>query len=172
MKSLHKFNAFLAFALLAFTALPAWANNQMGHAMAKQNIVQIAAGNPEFSTLVTALKEAGLVQTLEAKGPFTVFAPTNAAFAALPAGALENLLKPENRAKLRAILLYHVVPGEVTAAEAMKLDQAKTAESAELPIRHMDGQVMVGDAQVTQADIMASNGVIHVINKVLMPPQG
>jgi uncharacterized surface protein with fasciclin (FAS1) repeats len=172
MQFTHKMKALLAlFVLGLVVALPASAG-QYGSMASKQNIVQIAAGNPEFSTLVTALKKAGLVKTLEGKGPFTVFAPTNAAFAALPPGTVDNLLKPENRAQLRAILLYHVVPGKVTAAEAMQVHEAKTANGAELPIHSMDGKVMVGDATVTQADIMASNGVIHVIDKVLMPPQG
>lgn len=168
----HKLKALLGLLVLGLVAaLPAAATGY-GHMPPKQNIVQIATGNPEFSTLVTALKEAGLVGTLEGKGPFTVFAPTNAAFAALPSGTLATLLQPENRAKLRAILLYHVVPGKITAAEAMKLVNARTVDGAELEISHMNGKVMIDDASVTQADIMASNGVIHAINKVLMPPQG
>jgi uncharacterized surface protein with fasciclin (FAS1) repeats len=110
-----------------------------------------------------------LVDTLKGKGPFTVFAPTDEAFAKLPAGALDNLLKPENKEKLKAVLLYHVVSGKVPAAKVMKMKSAKTVNGQEVTIMANDGKVMVNDATVVKADVMASNGVIHVIDTVLMP---
>jgi uncharacterized surface protein with fasciclin (FAS1) repeats len=125
------------------------------------------AGN--FTTLVTAVKAAGLVDTLKGPGPFTVFAPTDEAFAKLPPGTLESLLKPENRAKLRRILMYHVVAGKVSSQDVVKLHSAKTAEGANVKIAAMDGGVMINNAHVIKADIAASNGVIHVIDTVLMP---
>jgi uncharacterized surface protein with fasciclin (FAS1) repeats len=132
------------------------------------DIVETAiAGN--FNTLVSAVKAADLVETLKGPGPFTVFAPTDEAFAKLPAGTLETLLKPENKAKLRSILLYHVVAGKVTAPEVMKLNSAKTVEGQSIEIKAENGGVMVNDAHVTKADILASNGVIHVIDAVLLP---
>jgi uncharacterized surface protein with fasciclin (FAS1) repeats len=122
-----------------------------------------------FKTLVAAVKAAGLVDTLKGPGPFTVFAPTDAAFAKLPPGTLESLLKPENRDKLRSILTYHVVPGKVMAQDVVKLDSAKTVEGQSLLIKTINGGVMVGNAHVTQADIVTSNGVIHGIDAVLLP---
>ncbi|KFN49489.1 hypothetical protein P873_10980 [Arenimonas composti TR7-09 = DSM 18010] len=127
----------------------------------------IAAGN--FKTLVAAVQAAGLADTLKGPGPFTVFAPTDAAFAALPAGTVENLLKPENRDQLVAILTYHVVPGRVTAAQAATLDSAKTVQGGELDIDAANGGVTIDGANVVTADIAASNGVIHVVDKVLLP---
>ncbi len=123
----------------------------------------------KFNTLVAAVKAAGLVDTLKGPGPFTVFAPTDEAFAKLPAGTLETLLQPENKAKLRSILLYHVVPGRVMAEEVVKLDSAKTAEGQSVTIKVVNGNVMVNNAHVTKADIATSNGVIHVIDTVLLP---
>jgi uncharacterized surface protein with fasciclin (FAS1) repeats len=136
-----------------------------------KNVVEIAAGNKDFSTLVAAVKAAGLVETLSGKGPFTVFAPTNAAFAKLPKGTVEDLLKPENKAKLTSILTYHVIAGKVMAADAIKLDgkKAATVNKQEIAIKVKDGKVMVNDATVTSADIVGSNGVIHVIDTVLLP---
>ena len=131
-----------------------------------QTIVDVAAGNPQFSTLVTAVKAAGLVETLSSKGPFTVFAPTNAAFAKLPAGTVEGLLK--DPAKLRAILTYHVLPGTVKAAD-VKAGMAKTANGASLTVKTEGGKVMVDNAQVVVVDVMASNGVIHAIDSVVLP---
>lgn len=132
------------------------------------DIVETAvAGN--FNTLVTAVKAAGLVDTLKGPGPFTVFAPTDEAFAKLPPGTLENLLKPENKEKLQQILTYHVVAGKVMAIDVVKLHSAKTVEGGSLTIKTADGGVMVGNAHVTKADIVASNGVIHVIDTVLLP---
>ena len=122
-----------------------------------------------FNTLVAAVKAAGLVDTLKGAGPFTVFAPTDEAFAKLPAGTVEMLLKPENKAKLVSILTYHVVPGKVMASQVVKLDSAKTVEGSNITIKVMDGGVMVNNAHVTKADIMTSNGVIHVIDTVIMP---
>jgi uncharacterized surface protein with fasciclin (FAS1) repeats len=123
----------------------------------------------KFNTLVAAVKAAGLVETLKGPGPFTVFAPTDEAFAKLPAGTLESLLEPENKDKLRSILLYHVVAGNVMAAKVMKMDSAKTAEGQNLTIKIDNGQVMVNNAHVIKADIATSNGVIHVIDTVLLP---
>jgi uncharacterized surface protein with fasciclin (FAS1) repeats len=133
------------------------------------DIIDIAASNPDFSTLVAAVKAAGLVETLKGDGPFTVFAPTNEAFAALPAGTVENLLKPENKDQLIKILTYHVVPGNVTSDQlAGKRMDVATVQGQTV---HIDGRkgVMVNKSRVTTADIMASNGVIHVIDKVLLP---
>jgi uncharacterized surface protein with fasciclin (FAS1) repeats len=136
-----------------------------------QSVVGIAVGNPDFSTLVAALKAADLVTTLEGAGPFTVFAPTNAAFAKLPAGTLDNLLKPENKAQLTSILTYHVVSGNVMAADVVKLSEAKTVEGSTVAIKVVDGKVMLnGAATVTATDIKGSNGVIHVIDSVILPP--
>jgi len=122
-----------------------------------------------FNTLVAALKAAGLVDALKAPGPFTVLAPTDEAFAKLPPGTMENLLKPENRDELRKILTYHVVAGRVTAKDVVKLDSAKTLEGGSLTIHTGNGGVMVNNAHVIRTDIGASNGVIHVIDTVLLP---
>jgi len=122
-----------------------------------------------FNTLVAAVKAAGLVETLKGPGPFTVFAPTDEAFAKLPAGTLENLLKEENKAKLQDILKYHVVAGKVMAQDVVKLDSAKSVEGQSIAIKVVDGGVMVNDAHVTQTDIVADNGVIHVIDAVILP---
>lgn len=132
------------------------------------DIVDIAVAG-KFNTLVAAVKAAGLVDTLKGPGPFTVFAPTDEAFAKLPAGTLETLLKPENKEKLRSILLYHVVSGLVMADAVVKLDSAKTAEGQDVTIQVMNGKVMVNNAHVIKADIAASNGVVHVIDTVLLP---
>ena len=126
-----------------------------------------AAGH--FNTLVAAVKAAGLVDTLKGPGPFTVFAPTDEAFAKLPPGTLEDLLKPENKDRLQKILAYHVVAGQVMAKDVVKLDSAKTLDGGSIPIHAADGGVMVGNAHVTKTDISASNGVIHVIDTVLLP---
>ncbi|MEQ1903070.1 MAG: fasciclin domain-containing protein [Pirellulaceae bacterium] len=133
-------------------------------------MVDTAVGNESFSTLVAAVKAAGLVDTLKGKGPFTVFAPTNEAFAKLPKETLEMLLKPENKDKLTAILTYHVVSGKVMAADVVKLSKAKTVQGQEVKIEVKDGKVMVNNAQVTATDIPCKNGVIHVIDTVILPP--
>jgi len=122
-----------------------------------------------FDTLAAALKAADLIDTLKGPGPFTVFAPTDAAFAKLPPGTLDNLLKPENKAKLQNILKYHVVSGKVMAADVVKLKSAKTVEGKMVMIKNSKGTVMINNAKVTQTDIAASNGVIHVVDTVLMP---
>ncbi|MBS3895890.1 MAG: fasciclin domain-containing protein [Xanthomonadaceae bacterium] len=132
-------------------------------------VVDIATGNPDFSTLVAALKAAGLVDTLKGAGPFTVFAPTNAAFAKLPPGTLDNLLKPENRAQLTAILTYHVVPGRVLAADAARLTTATTVNGATAAIVASGGRVTIDGATITATDIKAGNGVVHVIDTVMLP---
>jgi uncharacterized surface protein with fasciclin (FAS1) repeats len=136
-----------------------------------QDIVDTAISAGQFKTLAAALQAADLVGTLKGAGPFTVFAPTDAAFARLPAGTVESLLKPENKAKLTAILTYHVVPGAVKAEQVTKLDEAKTVNGAMVKVSTEDGKVMINNATVVKADIGASNGVIHVIDKVILPPQ-
>ncbi len=136
---------------------------------ATADIVDTAVAAGSFNTLAAALTAAGLVDTLKGEGPFTVFAPTDDAFAALPAGTVEDLLKPENIDKLTAILTYHVVPGAVMASDVVGLTEAPTVNGAMIPIAVMDGKVMLGDVQVTATDIAASNGVIHVIDGVLLP---
>jgi len=136
---------------------------------AQKDIVDTAVAAGTFNTLAAALQAAGLADTLKGKGPFTVFAPTDEAFSKLPAGAVESLLKPENKEKLKAILLYHVVSGDVTAAQVMKLSSAKTVNGQDLKLKVNDGTVMVNDAKVVKADVLASNGVIHVIDTVLLP---
>ena len=138
------------------------------------DIVDIAASDKNFSTLVAAVKAAGLAETLKGDGPFTVFAPTNAAFAKLPRGTVQNLLKPENKAKLVALLTYHVVPGKVTAADVVKLKNntpVKSVQGSAIRVRTRPG-VMVNNAKVIKTDILADNGVIHVIDTVIMPPMG
>ena len=133
-----------------------------------KDIVDVAVSAGSFNTLVTAVKAAGLVDTLKSKGPFTVFAPTDEAFAALPEGTLDGLLK--DKEKLKQVLLYHVVPGKVMAADVIKLKSAKTAEGADATIAVTGGTVKINDAKVIKTDIPASNGVIHVIDKVILPP--
>ena len=137
-----------------------------------KDIVDTAVAAGQFNTLATALTAAGLVDTLKGPGPFTVLAPTDAAFAKLPAGTVDSLLKPENKAKLTAILTYHVVPGKVMAADVVKLKEAKTVNGAMVKIKVNGSNVMVNDAKVTATDIAASNGVIHVIDTVIPPPNG
>jgi uncharacterized surface protein with fasciclin (FAS1) repeats len=134
-----------------------------------KDIVDTAAAAGSFNTLVAALQAADLVDTLRGDGPFTVFAPTDDAFAKLPAGALEDLLRPENKAKLQSILTYHVVAGKVMAEDAMKISSAKTVNGETFRVSNSGGTVMVDDAKVIQADVMTSNGVIHVIDTVIMP---
>jgi uncharacterized surface protein with fasciclin (FAS1) repeats len=136
---------------------------------AKTDIVDTAVAAGTFNTLATALQAAGLAETLKTKGPFTVFAPTDEAFSKLPAGTVESLLKPENKEKLKAILLYHVVAGDVTAAQVTKMSSAKTLEGQDVKITLTDGTVMVNNAKVIKADVFATNGVIHVIDTVLLP---
>ena len=138
---------------------------------AQKDIVDTAVDAGNFKTLAAALGAADLVDTLKGSGPFTVFAPTDEAFAKLPAGTVENLLKPENKDQLVAILTYHVVPGKVMAADVVKLREAKTVNGKMLDIDTKGNAVMVNDAKVTTTDIGAANGVIHVIDTVILPPK-
>jgi uncharacterized surface protein with fasciclin (FAS1) repeats len=134
-----------------------------------QDIVSTAVAAGSFKTLAAALNAAGLVETLQGKGPFTVFAPTDEAFAKLPEGTVEELLKPENKEKLVAILTYHVVPGQVMAKDVVGLKAAKTVNGQELKVTVKDGKVMIDSANVVKTDIRCSNGVIHVIDSVVLP---
>ncbi len=140
-----------------------------GKEMQQKDIVDTAVSAGSFNTLAAALEAAGLVDTLKGDGPFTVFAPTDEAFAALPEGTVESLLKPENKDKLIAVLTYHVVPGSVKAADVVKLDSAKTVNGASVTIAASDAGVQVDSANVIKTDIAASNGVIHVIDAVILP---
>lgn len=134
----------------------------------KQTVVEIAAGNKSFTTLVAAVKAAGLAETLSGDGPFTVFAPTNEAFEKLPKGTVETLLKPENKEKLQAVLTYHVVGGKIMAAD-VKPGKVKTVNGESFTITVEDGAVKVDEATVVKTDIVGSNGVIHVIDTVILP---
>jgi uncharacterized surface protein with fasciclin (FAS1) repeats len=134
-----------------------------------KTIVEVAAGSEDFETLVAAVKAADLVETLSGKGPFTVFAPTDDAFAKLPKRRLENLLKPEKKKRLTAVLTYHVVPGKVMAADVVKLEKAKTVQGSSVQIEVSDGKVQVDNANVVKTDIVCKNGVIHVIDAVILP---
>lgn len=135
-----------------------------------KDIVSLAVGNEDLSTLVAAVKAAGLVETLQSAGPFTVFAPTNEAFAALPAGTLESLLKPENKDQLVAILTYHVVAAKVMSTDLSNGQMAGTVQGSDIKVTISKDGVMINDAKVIAADVKASNGVVHVINKVILPP--
>ncbi len=155
---------FIALSVAAsFMSAPAFAD---GHV---KDIVDTAVGAGNFTTLAAALEAAGLVETLKGEGPFTVFAPTDAAFAALPAGTVEDLLKPENKDKLTAILTYHVVAGKVMSTDLTEGMMAKTVNGADATIT-LDGGAKVNGAVISAADIEASNGVIHVIDSVILPP--
>ncbi|NIM52226.1 MAG: fasciclin domain-containing protein [Gemmatimonadales bacterium] len=158
----------IAAALVAFlVAAPAEA--QYGHKSDRLDIVETAIQAGSFNTLVAAVKAAGLVETLKGDGPFTVFAPTDEAFAKLPAGTVEDLLKPENIEKLQAILTYHVVPGKVLAKDVAGLSRAETVQGQALRISIKNGTPMVDNARVIKTDIMTENGVIHVIDAVVLP---
>ena len=170
-------------AVLSAVSITAMAQVTVGGApmYARKNIIDNAVNSKDHTTLVAAVKAAGLVDTLEGPGPFTVFAPTNEAFAALPAGTVDTLLKPENKGKLTSVLTYHVVAGKMDAAALMAAAQAgggkatlKTVEGDPLVVMVADGKVMVmdesgGTATVTIGDVYQSNGVIHVVDKVLLP---
>jgi uncharacterized surface protein with fasciclin (FAS1) repeats len=157
--------------MVAAIALVALGIGGMQARAAEKDIVDTAVAAGQFKTLASALQAAGLVDTLKGDGPFTVFAPTDEAFAKLPAGTVENLLKPENKDQLVAILTYHVVPGKVEAADVVKLDEAKTVNGKMVDIEVKGDTAMVNDAKVTKTDIAASNGVIHVIDTVILPPK-
>jgi uncharacterized surface protein with fasciclin (FAS1) repeats len=171
--------AFGALALTATIVAPVSAQEKTvmvgGAAMfPSKNIIQNAVNSKDHTTLVAAVKAAGLVDTLEGKGPFTVFAPTNAAFGKLPAGTVDTLVKPENKATLTKILTYHVVPGRLEASDLTDGKKLKTAEGEELTVKKADGKVMIVDAKggtstVTISNVHQSNGVIHVVDTVLMP---
>jgi len=154
---------------LACSSTPAGAEDASSSSAAKKDIVDTAVAAGQFKTLAAALQAAGLVDTLKGDGPFTVFAPTDEAFAKLPAGTVENLLKPENKQKLASILTYHVVPAKAMAADVAGMSSAKTVNGKSVSLKSADGKVTVNDATVTKADIATSNGVIHVIDAVLMP---
>jgi uncharacterized surface protein with fasciclin (FAS1) repeats len=157
----------LALAVISALTINSYAAEKMGH---EKNIYDTAAGTKMFSTLTAALKAGAQKEMLEEdKGPFTVFAPTDAAFSKLPAGTVESLLKPENKEKLGRILAYHVLKGKVMAAD-VKTMEAETAEGSKIDVKVNDGKVMVNNANVVKTDIAATNGVIHVIDTVLMPP--
>ncbi len=154
-------------ATLMALAFSAWAGPVQAQ---DEDIVDVAIGAGTFNTLVAAVQAADLVDALKGEGPFTVFAPTDEAFAALPEGTVESLLLPENKDQLTAILLYHVVAGSVLAADVVGLDSATTLNGAAIDISVSDSGVMINNANVVQADVAASNGVIHIIDAVLLPP--
>jgi uncharacterized surface protein with fasciclin (FAS1) repeats len=160
----------LALAAVTLIVAPlASASNHGDKTKATKDIVDTAVAAGNFNTLAAALKAAELIDTLKSPGPFTVFAPTDAAFAKLPEGTVENLLKPENKAQLVGILTYHVVPGTVKAADVVKLSEATTVQGQSVKITVKDGKVSIDGAEVTATDIAASNGVIHVIDSVILP---
>jgi uncharacterized surface protein with fasciclin (FAS1) repeats len=161
---MRQIRRFLLTAVIALAALVPLASAQT---TSKANIVQTAVAAGQFKTLVALVKEAGLAGTLQGKGPFTVFAPTDAAFAKVPKATLAAL--KHDRAKLRAVLLYHVLKGKVTAAKVVKLRSVKTLNGQSLKIRVSHGKVTIGGARIVKTDIAASNGVIHVIDRVLIP---
>ena len=169
MTSLVRFKRVIVTAAAIAALVPASSAPRV-HAQS-QDIVDTAVAAGSFKTLATALKAAGLIDTLKGKGPFTVFAPTDEAFAKLPAGTVEDLLKPENKQKLTQILTYHVVPGKVMAADVVKLTSAKTVNGQSAQITVEGGTVMVDGAKVVKTDIGTSNGVIHVIDSVILPKQ-
>ena len=164
-QSLRIMSFVAAVAILLSLALGAFANPKP----TSQDIVDTAVAAGSLKTLAAALQAADLVDTLKGKGPFTVFAPTDEAFAKLPPGTVEDLLKPENKEKLVAILTYHVVPGRDLASQIAKMNSVKTVNGQSLAISVNGGTVMVGNAEVIKTDILCSNGVIHVIDSVLLP---
>ncbi|HEY9702949.1 MAG TPA: fasciclin domain-containing protein [Allocoleopsis sp.] len=183
MKVKHQLISMLGVVSLGMTmALPLNAETKIAHhtpshtatiskkPIKGKTIVDLASSNKNFKTLVKALKAAGLVETLSGKGPFTVFAPTDAAFAKLPKGTLEDLLKPENKEKLVKILTYHVVPGNIKANQ-IKPGEVTTVAGSPIKLQLHKGKVMVNDAHVILPNVVGSNGVIHVIDKVILPPQ-
>ena len=164
MKTFMMFSA--ALMLLAAPALA-----QAPQSESKKTIVETAVSAGKFNTLVAAAKAAGLVEALSAKGPLTVFAPTDEAFEKLPKGTVESLLRPENKEKLAAILKYHVVSGSYPAAKVLQNDSLKTLQGSELTIKQTGQGVMVNQAKVVATDVMASNGVIHIIDAVMLPKE-
>ena len=164
------FTSIALFSLLTGIGLVNAAHHEEAAAPAPPNIVELAAGNADFSTLVAAVQAAGLVETLSGEGPFTVFAPTNAAFAKLPDGTVEALLLPENKDQLIAILTYHVVPGDVSAAEVVTLTEVTTVQGDIAAISVTDEGATIDGAAIVATDLEASNGVVHVIDTVMIPP--
>jgi uncharacterized surface protein with fasciclin (FAS1) repeats len=162
-------NKTLAFATVAAVVVTVAASGTTAVRAETRDVVDTAIAAGSFKTLAKALDAAGLVTTLKGAGPFTVFAPTDEAFAKLPNGTLETLLKPENKEKLRRILTYHVVPGKVMAADVVKLQSAKAVSGDTITVKVQDGVVHLDNATVTSADVIASNGVIHVIDSVILP---
>lgn len=161
MTTVKKLTTAVAMAALVLVAAQAQAQNR--------DIVDTAVAAGQFKTLAAALKAAGLIDTLKGAGPFTVFAPTDEAFAKLPKGTVEDLLKPENKARLAAVLTYHVVPGKVLAADVVKVKEARTVQGSSLKVNANAGKVTIDNANVVKTDIAASNGVIHVIDTVVLP---
>lgn len=161
---------FTLIATMILLSMMAGAAQEHSHKKTDQNIVDVAVENGNFNTLAAALKAAGLVDVLKGDGPFTVFAPTDEAFAKLPKGTVESLLQPENIVQLKAILTYHVVPGKVLANDVVKLDSTTTVNGADVNISVIDSTVKLNDgSKVIMTDVKASNGVIHVIDNVILP---
>lgn len=170
MRLLNRSRSVLSLFVLALVMAVGTVYSHSGsHDKQSKDIVEIAVASGDFDTLVAAVQAAGLAETLKGEGPFTVFAPTDEAFAKLPDGTVEELLKPENKEQLVAVLTYHVVPGKVTAADVVKLKEAKSVNGKNIPIAVNGGTVNVDNATVVKPDIMASNGVIHVIDTVIIP---
>ena len=162
--------AFVAVALLSTHSV--LAGNSCSSSCDKpkdKDLVDTAVAAGSFKTLAAAIEAGGLIETLKGRGPFTVFAPTDEAFAKLPEGTVESLLKPENKEKLVKILTYHVVPGKVMASDVVKLSEAKTVEGSKVKITVKESKVLIDNSKVLKTDIRTSNGVIHVIDKVLLP---
>ncbi|WP_223789228.1 fasciclin domain-containing protein [Marinicella meishanensis] len=171
MNRTTKFLTVAMMAVFAMTAMAGGSYKKKSKDIAKNDIVETAVSAGSFTTLVAAVKAAGLVDTLKGDGPFTVFAPTDEAFAKLPAGTLENLLKPENKDQLAAILTYHVVSGKVKAKDVVNLNSATTVQGSDVTIAVENGGVVLnGNSNVVTTDIGTSNGVIHVIDTVILPP--
>jgi uncharacterized surface protein with fasciclin (FAS1) repeats len=164
---MKKLNLTTLWVAVLMISVVAFASADYMNSIGKKSIVETAIGAGQFNTLVTAVKAADLVETLSGPGPFTVFAPTDDAFAALPAGTVESLL--QNKDKLQAILTYHVVPGKVMASDVVNLQSAKTANGQMVTIKVKEGVVMVDNAKVVMTDIECTNGVIHVIDAVILP---
>ncbi len=165
---MKKFGSILLVAIV-FMASSFTVKNENVHEV-EADIVDLAVSQDFLTTLVAAVKAGDLVDVLKGDGPFTVFAPTNDAFAKLPAGTVENLLKPENKDQLVAVLTYHVVPGKVMSGDLSNGMKAKTVQGSEITVTLKDGKAMINDATVTAADIEAENGVVHVIDSVILPP--
>lgn len=167
----HKLTAMMSAVAVTALAMPAMAAHHEGEHDEAKNIVETAMASDSFETLTAAVKAAGLAEALQGEGPFTVFAPTDEAFEALPEGTLESLLKPENKEKLVAILKYHVVSGKVMAEKAMTLTEAETLNGQKVAIEKKDDGLYVGGAKVVKPDVGASNGVIHAVDSVILPPE-